>query len=365
MNDLTFLLYILSKSISSIKPALIEALRDWPILNPNLDLSNFDLLKFCKEIKLNLGQTQKFLSYFKNESKEKFLALLEHNQIKAINIFDSDYPSLLLQIPDPPLILYYRGENIKLLNTKSLAIVGSRKASSYGKLVVEKIISELRSSEITIISGLAIGIDTTSHQAALQKSLKTIAVLGSGIDDLSIYPKTNYNLAIEILRKGGLLISEYPPQTTSLKYQFVARNRIIAGLSQATIIAEAANKSGALLTVDFATEYNRSVYAVPGSIFSEQSSGTNNLISHGAQILSSTDYLLSEFGVKNKINKQEQKFTSNQLAVIKCMRSGAIELEKLLEQTKLPLSELLSILSEFEMNKIISQISTQVYQKLI
>ncbi len=372
MKHLTFLLYILSRSISHPKPALIEALQDWPTTSPNIDLVNIEPVQFCKTLQLNKDQTAKFLSHFKTKAeteqlKEEFFKSLEQNDIQAINLFALSYPSQLLQIPDPPLILYVRGNNIKLLESTSLAMVGSRRASGYGKLVVDKLVGSLTGSDLTIISGLAYGIDSLSHQASMKNKLSTIAVLGSGVDDETIYPRANFNLAKDILMNEGLLVSECPPYTPAMNYQFVARNRIIAGLAQATVIVEAAARSGALLTADFAMDFNRTVFAVPGQIFSPQSAGTNHLIQQGAQMLSTEIDLLNEFNIDPKtVAATNIQFSNEQLAVLKCMRRGGetIELEDLVQKSGLQLGQVLSALTELELNKVVAQPRPQVYQKL-
>ncbi len=369
MKHLTFLLYILSKSISHPKPALIELLQDWPTTSPNIDLVNIEPSQFCQALQLNKDQTAKFLNHFKCEAKteqlkEEFFKSLEQNQIQAINLFALSYPSQLLQIPDPPLILYCRG-NIKLLEATSVAIVGSRRASGYGKLVVDKLVTSLGGSELVIVSGLAYGIDSLSHQAAMNNKLPTIAVLGSGIDDDTIYPKANFYLAKDIIASGGLVVSEYPPHTPAMNYQFVARNRIIAGVAQVTVIVEAASRSGALLTADFATDFNRAVFAVPGQIFSPQSSGTNHLIQQGAQILCSEQDLLNEFNIDAKVAVVNIQFSPEQLAVLKCMQSkGSVELEDLVTNSGLQLGQVLSALTELELHKVVVQTRPQIYQKL-
>lgn len=367
MKNLTFLLYILAKSVSNIRPVLVEALQNWPAITPNLDLGKIDPREFCTAINLNPEQTRKFIINFTTESQESYFSLLEEHGIQTTNIFALSYPSQLLQIPDPPLVLYYRGSNIKLLESTSLAIVGSRRASSYGKIVVNKIMSEISGTNLTIISGLAYGIDAISHHAAIKNNLSTIAVLGGGLDDASIYPKNNYSLAKEILQNGGLIVSEYPPLSPALKHQFIARNRIIAGLSQGTIVVEAAISSGALLTADFAMDYNRSVYAIPGQIFSLQSQGTNNLIKQGAQMLTSIEDLLLDFDISPQTTAatKNYQFSSHQLAVLKCMQSGQpMDVEEIIEKSRLSTAEVLSTISELTLRNIITQISVQTYQKI-
>src|SRR3989344_306747 len=186
-----------------------------------------------------------------------------------------DYPKLLSQIADPPTRLYCRG-NIKLLNTFCFGVVGTRKLTSYGKEATEKIVSGLANSGMTIVSGLAMGIDAVAHQTALDNELPTIAVLGSTVKDNNIGPRVNLTLAMEILKNNGLLISEYKKEAEVYAINFAIRDRIISGLSKGVLIVEGAEKSGSLITAKSATEQNRDVFAVPGSIFSFVSAGPNN-----------------------------------------------------------------------------------------
>lgn len=210
-------------------------------------------------------------------------------QIKTITISDSDYPALLKQIHQPPHLLYYLGD-IKNL-TNCLAVVGSREHSEYGQQVTKRLISGLlNQSKITIVSGLAKGIDSLAHWAALENGGRTVAVLGSGFNHL--YPRENYGLVQRIIQQGGCLISEYPPDTEPAKHYFPARNRIISGLCWGTLIIEAAASSGSLITGRYALEQNREVFAVPGNIYSPTSMGANNLIKLGAKPVLSVDDIL-------------------------------------------------------------------------
>ena len=199
---------------------------------------------------------------------------------------DESYPHVLKHITDPPLTLFVRG-NQNLNPAFPIAVVGTRHASVYGIRVAKKITTDLAYAGATIISGLAIGIDAIAQQSALQAGGKCIAVLGTGIDDASIYPRIHISLAKQILSSGGSIISEYPPGTQGLKYHFPKRNRIIAGLSQATLVIEASEKSGSLITAELANDYSREVFAVPGPITDARSIGTNKLISRGAGICNS------------------------------------------------------------------------------
>lgn len=212
-------------------------------------------------------------------------------------IYPTDFPPLLREMTDPPLFLYMRG-SLPSFNSKFLTVVGARRYSEYGKNVCRSLISSLAGTDTVIISGLALGIDAIAHRAALDCGLKSIAIPGSGLRNKILYPRTNFPLAIEIINKGGALLSEFEPEFRASLWSFAKRNRIMAGISHATLIIEAEKKSGTLITSRFATEYNREVYAVPGSIFSKNSEGPHMLISLGATPITSGDDLKQALGIK-------------------------------------------------------------------
>lgn len=213
--------------------------------------------------------------------------------IQEINIEDREYPTELKKIYDPPLKLYVLGNN-KLLNKKAVAIVGSRKATEYGKMVALQFAKDLSKKGINIISGLALGIDTYAHLGTLQyiNKGKTIAVLGSGLD--KIYPSQNIGLAKKIIKSGGCIITEYPLGTKPEKLHFPQRNRIISGLAKGILVVEAGEKSGALITADFALEQGKEVFAIPGNIVNNNSIGTNNLIKQGAKLITNCEEIVEE-----------------------------------------------------------------------
>lgn len=210
------------------------------------------------------------------------------------------YPELLKQIPDPPAILYLKG-NSKIISEPQIAIVGSRKASQHGFELAKQFAFELSENGLVVTSGLALGIDAASHQGALASSGKTIAVLGTGVDH--IYPRQNQNLAEQIL-EHGLLISELPPQTTPKASHFPRRNRIISGLSNGVLVVEAAIKSGSLITARLANEQGREVFAIPGSIKHQQSQGCNQLIQTGAKLVQNVDDIFAEFSMFTPIRQK-------------------------------------------------------------
>lgn len=195
---------------------------------------------------------------------------------------DERYPALLRQIADPPKQLYCRG-NLALLDSFCIAVVGTRKASDYGRQACRDIAGHLSASGITIVSGLALGIDTIAHQSTFPTTCATIGVLASGVDDASIYPQENVGIAQDIIHRGGLVISEYEPGFKAQLWSFPRRNRIVSGLSRGVLVVEADRKSGSLITAQCALDQNRDVFAVPGSIYWPRSVGANWLIQQGAR----------------------------------------------------------------------------------
>ena len=208
---------------------------------------------------------------------------LQEQKVKVLTILDGAYPQRLKEIYLPPIVLFYRG-NLSLVNQRAVAIVGSRDHSKYAKDCIHELIPVLVNDDIVVISGLARGVDTLAHEATLKANGSTIAVIGSGLN--VVYPSENSKL-YDLIAKRGLILSEYPLQSRPLKFHFPYRNRIIAGLSHGVCVIEAKEKSGSLITANLALSENREVFAVPGSIFSIHSKGTNSLIEAGACLVSS------------------------------------------------------------------------------
>lgn len=230
----------------------------------------------------------------KQEIDKHLQFMLKHN-VDIISIEDKEYPQMLKNIYDPPISLYIIG-NKKVLNNTSIAIVGCRDCTQYGKHVAYELAYNIAKENINIISGLAKGIDGAAHDGALKANGNTIAVLGNGLD--TIYPTENIPLAKEILKFGGAIISEYPLGEKPQKHNFPERNRIVSGLSKGIIVVEAKEKSGTLITVDFALEQGRDVFVVPGNINSLNSIGTNQLIKQGAKLISSYKDVTEEYKEK-------------------------------------------------------------------
>jgi DNA processing protein len=267
--------------------SIIAILED---INSLQDISRFsikDLMRYP-----GIGEmTAKRISEFNfDEALEKELNEAEKTGTKIITIKDKEYPVLLQNIYSPPVVLYLRGDPAKL-HTPMIAIVGTRKPSPYGLQIARKLSAELAQSGITVISGMASGTDSIAHKSAILAGGLTVAVLGCGVD--VIYPPGNKDLYKEIITKG-LIISELPFGSAPAKNNFPIRNRIISGLSLGTLVVEAAEKSGALITAKYAIEQGRELFAVPGSITSRQSVGPNYLIKQGAKLVQRVADILDE-----------------------------------------------------------------------
>ena len=274
------------------------------------------------------------------------------NNINYININHKLFPKQLLQIKYPPKQLYTLGSNLDNNNPK-IAIIGSRKPTAYGQKVVRDIATKLARAGVIIISGLAYGIDSLAQQAAVEAGGITWAVLAGGLD--KIYPASNLNLAKKIVNSGGILISEYPQGMPSMKQNFVARNRLVSGLSDGVLVIEAAKKSGTQITANFALEQNKIVMAIPGEIYSENSGGTNNLIRAGAEVITSADDVLNALNLKLKIIEPKKVKGDNyaQDQIIAAINKGITDSEQILEASELKLNDFTVNMTMLELKGVI------------
>lgn len=264
-------------------------------------------------------------------------------------------PRRILEIPDKPKELYIEGKYPDE-NLKFLAIVGSRKYTSYGKDVCEKIIRELRDYPIVVVSGLALGIDSIAHEEAIKNNIKTVAVPGSGLSEKVLYPRTNFNLSRKILRSNGCLVSEFKPDFRATNWSFPQRNRIMAGLCDAVLVIEAEEKSGTLITARLAMEYNRDVLVVPGQIFSKNSTGTNKLIKDGAHPVTCVSDILNILGLKeNTQNDKNYEDCSEEEKEILLLLKSPISKEELLFICGKDITTLNMILSLLEIKGYIKE----------
>jgi DNA processing protein len=234
---------------------------------------------------------------------------LQAQQIQLIAWASPQYPPLLAQIADPPVLLYCKG-NLSALTGKTIGFVGTRHASAYGKQVTKQLISDLSPSDVCVVSGLAQGIDGIAHQAALDNQLPTVAVFGTGLN--KVFPVAHGSLASHIVASGGALLSEYPPEMGGDRFTFPKRNRVIAGLSHGVIVIEGGQKSGSLITARLALDYNRSVFAVPGNVFSPGSAGPHYLISHGAVLVTHATDIIADLNWLSPEQDQAQEQVQDQ-----------------------------------------------------
>lgn len=300
---------------------------------------------------------------------DRQIKLIERNNVSLITLDSESYPGNLKSIYDPPLVLFVKGE-ILPQDYFSIAIVGTRLASFYGRAMTEKLSRELVEKGFTIVSGGARGIDTFSHQAALRAKGRTLAVLGCGLD--ITYPSENKKLFEEIAEKGAI-ISEFPLSTRPDKGNFPMRNRVISGLSLGVVVIEAPHKSGALITVTHAAEQGREVFSVPGKADSFVSKGTNQLLRDGAKLVENADDIIEELEpiLKNKINElktdrqelpekkqisAEPRLSDEELLLYNLISGNALYLDEIIEKTQLDLPKITVLLFNLQMKKLIKQL---------
>ena len=272
------------------------------------------------------------------------------------------FPSLLREINDPPKKLYLEGTLPDEAEYTYLAVIGSRKFSSYGKEACEKLLAGLAGHPIAIVSGLALGMDAIAHKAALKAGLPTIAVPGSGLDRSVLYPSSNRRLAEEIVDAGGALLSEFEPTFRATLYSFPQRNRIVAGMSKATLVVEAAEKSGALITARLALDYNRDVLVVPGSIFSPTAKGTNKLIRNGAMPVTSSDDILQQLGMAGEktVTQATLDLTESEEKVLSLLIEP-LPRDELFSQAELAPGEGQALLMTMELKGLIQEVGGEIH----
>jgi len=281
--------------------------------------------------------------------------------INIVTPVDEEYPEMLKQTFDFPVVLYCLG-NVSLLKKGCFAVVGTRTMSSYGKSAITKFIPDLVSSGFCIVSGMARGVDAQAHITTIKEGGKTIAVLGSSVDEAS--PYQNKSVYDEIMRSDGLIVSEYHPGSAVHKGNFPQRNRIIAGLSKGILVVEAGQKSGSLITASFAASYSRDVFAVPGPINSPTSFGTNSLIKKGAVIVTEPEDILEHYGLlfeENEESKGRVELGELHKRTLGMVASQGVDLNELLLVSGIPMGELLKSLEELEHTGYIGKDGFGVY----
>jgi DNA processing protein len=295
------------------------------------------------------------------------LMLAEQHQTRLVAFWDDEFPTLLKKIYDPPALLFVKGE-LRPEDEFAIAVVGTRGPSEYGKLVTDRLTAALAGARMTIVSGLARGVDTIAHQTALKSGGRTIAVLGSGLDN--IYPSENYRLAQEIAQHGAV-ITEYLFGTKPDAVNFPRRNRIISGLTLGTLVVEAGEQSGALITANAALEQSREVFAVPGNIFSPKSVGPHRLIQEGAKLVASIEDIFAELPQQlNLFSKSPSAAPAIQLneieqKVMALLSHEPAHIDLLAKQTGLPTAQLLAILLELEFKNAVKQLPGKFFMKSV
>lgn len=305
-----------------------------------------------------------FLEWREKNPVEKLLENLKKEKIKIISLNDDDYPALLKEISDPPLVLFVRGD-LPPRNQPAIAVVGTRKFTAYGKQVCQDLAEQLARRGVVIVSGLALGIDGIAHASALDGGGATVAVLGSGINDNNIYPASHFELARRIIAGGGALVSEYPPGFYPTQYSFPARNRIIAGLSLGVLVIEAAEQSGALITAKCALDYNREVFAVPHSIYSPTGVGPNNLIKLGAKAVTAYSDITDALNLVTLEEVSPKKIaTSSSPAeekILQILTKEPVHIDAIIKQTGFDSPTANSALTILEMKRKIKNLGGMMY----
>lgn len=313
-------------------------------------------IKTWKEFDIQNETLEKLESTKLKDSATEVLNFCNNNNIKIVNIFDSYYPINLKNIQNPPTILYYLGE-LSSIDECSISVVGSRNYTEYGRIATEKLVAELAKNKVTIVSGMARGIDTYAHTTALNNNARTIAILGSGIN--VIYPKENTELYNKII-KNGAVISEFLPNTKPYAWNFPTRNRLISGISQGTLLIEASLKSGTMTTANWASDQGKNVYCVPGNIFSEQSKGTNKLISEGAKIVTSAIDILEDLHqtIQLELTSYETpNLGKEEKLIFDAINAHPTSIYEISLKTNLPINKLNTFLTLLELNGYIRKLS--------
>lgn len=319
-----------------------------------------------REIGLGEKLVVKFHSFRKSFDFEKIKKELEEKQITVLTQTDLRYPKLLRQIPDPPIVLYVKGKiNDGLLITKCVGVVGTRRITSYGREVTRKISKGLASAGVTVVSGMAYGVDTVAHESAIESGGKTVAVLGCGVD--IIYPRANEKLYFQIVEKHGAVISEFPPGRLTAIGLFPSRNRIISGLSLGTVVTEGASDSGALITAKCAVEQGREVFAVPGPITSMYSDAPTILLKQGARLVTDAQDILEELKLPTRQlpdcsgNEKREKLSSDERKIIELLEKENLHFDELVRKSGLPVASLGKVLTQLEMKSFITHLEDGLY----
>jgi DNA processing protein len=281
-----------------------------------------------------------------------------------LTLTENSIPEVLRMIPTPPKILYALGDNLEnILSRPRVAIVGSRKVTPYGKNVTQQLAGDLAARGVVVVSGLAFGVDAVAHQAALDAGGITMAILPSGVN--RVYPSAHQQLADRIVKQGGVLLSEYPDGSIGYKTKFVARNRLVSGISDALLVTEAMSKSGTMHTAAFAHKQGRPVFAVPGNITSPLSAGTNHLIKHGAQLVTEASDILRALGIHHEVaSAQIHSNDPREQSIIELLQSGTTDGGDLFAQCNLSVAEFSQVITMLEIKDIVKPLGNNQWALL-
>ena len=315
---------------------------------------------------LSVKKAETFLRERDKIDPDKALYAIENRGIDYVTLEDDNYPRMLKQISDPPAVLYYKGDLFGCNLERTVAVVGSRKTTYHAKEAVSKILSELSGTDICIVSGLAAGIDTSAHTAALENNLKTIGVIASGFD--FIYPTSNKNLYEKIEKGGGAVVTEYYPTFQPLKFRFPQRNRIVSGLSYGTLVAEASLKSGALITAKLCLEQGRELMCIPGLISNPNTEGIYKLLKNGATLITQAQDILEALNWEIKPAEQLkinlEGLSSTEEKILDAIEVEEKNADEIALETKIDIDELLTTLTTMELKGIIKQVTGDRYKRI-
>lgn len=358
MKNISYLLAL--HSIDGLGPIRLKALLDH-FKDPKLAWEAN--IKEIGEIRVPRNVVDLWLETRRTLDPEDYAQSITKTGIKWLTIFDDNYPKPLKEIYDPPVVLYYKGEILRM-DENAIGVVGTRKMTGYGKAVTKGFVEDLVRAGLTIISGLARGVDSQSHQTAIEEGGRTIAVLGGGLNN--IYPPENRDLARKIIDGHGAVISEYPPDYPSLPGNFPSRNRIISGLSKAVLVTEAAEDSGSLITAKLAVEQGREVFAIPGPITSSLSKGPIDLIKMGAKAVFDASEILDELGMKKvqsskfkDQNKLELSVEERQL--LECLDEDSLHIDEISRKLNSSSSSVSATLLKMEISGLVINLGSGNY----
>ena len=323
-------------------------------------VSRSDMLLLGRGLQNNADE---FLKQRDKTNPDECLDYILNNNINYLTFEDENYPFLLKQISNPPMVLFYKG-NLEDCNfERTLAVVGSRRASESAKQNLRNILLGFKGTDITIVSGMAEGIDTVAHRSAIDAGVSTIAVLGGGFNN--IFPKSNMKLFNEIISGNGVVMSEYWPTFQPMPFRFPVRNRIVSGLSKGTLVAEAALKSGALITANLTLEQNRELMCMPGQISNPNTEGVFKLLKQGAALVTNTEDILNTLSWKisrsDESNRQIPDLSENEIKVLEEIKLNSLSFDELILKTGLNINDLMIILTQLEIKGLIKQTDGNKY----